>query len=763
MLVIYTFAVPASWFQSAELTGTISAPPPHTWIVDDDGPAHFRKIQDAINVATSGDTILVRAGTYYENVVVNKSLLLIGENKDATVIDGGGTGNVLNITASHVVVENFTIMNSGGWPSSGVHLMRISNSTIKNSNIKNNYYGIVLEESSSNTISENIITNNDYYGISIGSSSNSNKVFRNRLEDNIGDGIYIGYSSKNTVSANNMTRNGSTGIFLYFASNNTIFKNNIKENKDGIVLLDSSNNNTISENNVVANTHIGIFIGELIISGSSNNTIYGNTLTANSYYGIIFENSSDNKIFHNNFNNTNQVLSVDSMNVWDDGYPSGGNYWSDYTGVDVYSGPNQDKPGDDGIGDTPYVIDENNQDNYPFMGPWTPQDMIQPATFDDYDGLWHTSEFTITLTAYDVWSGIKETYYRINEGSVQNISAHGHPLIITESANNTLEYWSVDKAGIEEIPHNFLTGIKLDKTAPTGSIIINEDDEYTTSVSVTLTLTADDATSGVYQVRFSNDGIWDVEPWEDFTTTKIWTLTPQDGTKTVYYQIRDVAGLLSSTYSDTITLDTTAPTGSITINKDATYTNSTSVTLTLTATDETSSVAQMRFSNDNISWSDWESFTPTKSWTLSAGDGTKTVYVQFMDNAGLISQSYLHTILLDTTPPIANAGPDQTVNVGETVSFDAGASTDNIGIASFTWDFGDGTTGTGETTTHTYTKPGSYTVTLTVTDLAGNTAQDTITINVLAPPFPIWTIAAATIIIALGIAITAAVLWKRRK
>ncbi|MEA2089908.1 MAG: PKD domain-containing protein [Thermoproteota archaeon] len=120
--------------------------------------------------------------------------------------------------------------------------------------------------------------------------------------------------------------------------------------------------------------------------------------------------------------------------------------------------------------------------------------------------------------------------------------------------------------------------------------------------------------------------------------------------------------------------------------------------------------------------------------------------------------------MLDITKPVANAGQDQTVNVGNAVTFDAGGSSDNVGIVSYEWDFEDGTTGTGKTPTHTYTNPATYTVTLTVKDAAGNTATHAITVTVLpAEASPMWVIGAAIAAITLATATTAIILWKRRK
>ncbi len=248
-------------------------------------------------------------------------------------------------------------------------------------------------------------------------------------------------------------------------------------------------------------------------------------------------------------------------------------------------------------------------------------DFNPPTTLNDYDGLWHTSDFTILLSTIDDLSGVAETYYRINNGSRKAVSSDSQPYITTESDSNELEYWSVDTAGNEE-SHHILKGIKLDKTAPTGSIQINNGDNYTTSTSVRLTLTASDATSGVYQIRYGNDDEWDAETWETYSSTKVWTITSEDDTKKVYYQIKDNAGLVSM-YLDTIILDTTPPTGAIIIAGDAKYTNSSSITLTLSATDALSGLAQMRFSNDNVTWSDWETYATSKQWTLLTGEGLK--------------------------------------------------------------------------------------------------------------------------------------------
>jgi hypothetical protein len=150
-------------------------------------------------------------------------------------------------------------------------------------------------------------------------------------------------------------------------------------------------------------------------------------------------------------------------------------------------------------------------------------------------------------------------------------------------------------------------------------------------------------------MQFSNDGVvWSAS--EPKASTKTWTLTAGDGEKTVYVMYRDNVGNWSGPFTDTIILDTSAPSGTVIINSGDAYTNTETVTLGLACTD-LSGCSKMKFSDDGTTWTAEEDFASSKAWTFATGDGTKTVFVKFRDNVGRWSVAASDNIVLDTTPP----------------------------------------------------------------------------------------------------------------
>jgi parallel beta-helix repeat protein len=187
-----------------------------------------------------------------------------------------------------------------------------------------------------------------------------------------GSGVGVFLSSVDNVTIKNTNVTGfDCGVYIY-ASNDTVSDDNVSGNTVGIGVCYSYN--TLSDNIITGN---GIGISS---NFSSSNTVSGNTISENDE-GIVLAYCENNTVYHNNFvdNAQQAVLYGSSSNSWNDSYPSGGNYWSDYSGVDERCGPDQDVPGTDGIGDNPYVIDANNRDCYPLMSAWT--EATEPSVY----------------------------------------------------------------------------------------------------------------------------------------------------------------------------------------------------------------------------------------------------------------------------------------------------------------------------------------------------------------------------------------------
>ena len=288
----------------------------HSWYDEN----HVSDIKEGINSAAEKGYVYVAPGRYYENILINQTVHLIGENQNTTIIDAGFNGTVIQITpyCYETLIQGFTIQNCGSNSSAtdvGIHIENAGYSTIQSNNILNNTLGIYVSSSSYCQIQQNIITANNEHGISIIRSYNQN-ITQNQITDNCGNGIAIRTSRYNTITYN-----------------------------------------------YVAKNEIGLFFDE-----SASNSLVSNN-------DFIFNNMNAYESFNNYTNSTN---------YWNNTYPKGGNFWSDYDepnegAYDTFSGPNQSIPGSDGIIDTPYVIPghKNSNDTYPLMKPMSNQFIIE--------------------------------------------------------------------------------------------------------------------------------------------------------------------------------------------------------------------------------------------------------------------------------------------------------------------------------------------------------------------------------------------------
>jgi parallel beta-helix repeat protein len=191
-------------------------------------PANYSTIQEAINHANPGDEIFVNKSIspYVENIVVNKSISLVGEDRDFTTIESSGVGNVINVTANNVKITGFTIMKSGT-PSpfdTGIRIEYSSGNIISHNKIINNYIGISIDFFGSTVISDNIISFNTFHGVYL-YSSNNNTISGNTISSNGYNGVYL-YSSRNNTISGNTILNNFYGIFLTSSSSNSIYHNN---------------------------------------------------------------------------------------------------------------------------------------------------------------------------------------------------------------------------------------------------------------------------------------------------------------------------------------------------------------------------------------------------------------------------------------------------------------------------------------------------------------------------------------------------------
>jgi len=308
-------------------------------------PTDYPTIQKGIDSAKKGDTVYVLAGIYYENLTIAKPMILHGENRETTIVDGSGIGKVISVTSDRVTIRGLTITNSSSSSSLGSA-------------------AIYLRAVTSTTIDNCIITDNDVTGIYV-SKSSFNSIANNKIYSNQGYGVRLRGSLNNVISMNEIYVNSNVGVLLDQSTNCNISDNYIFENKGGIE-FDRASYNIIENNKIYINTGFGIRTH----SSAEKNSFIGNLILNNEIGVLMSIDSKGSHLFYHNdiIDNLKQVIIKGNLkNYWYLNYPIGGNFWSDHLRVDEFSGPYQDIPNPDGIVDEPYIVGSGNKDRYPLM------------------------------------------------------------------------------------------------------------------------------------------------------------------------------------------------------------------------------------------------------------------------------------------------------------------------------------------------------------------------------------------------------------
>ena len=772
------------------------------WLVD-----HFNKIQEAIDNSSTGDRIVVYAGTYSESLTISHKIDLFGEDKTLVTITGSDTGDRITISAEYVNISHFTIQNCGTGTynaviiinsrnaiitdniiqSGGKHGIYINNSDYQiiydNSITSNGGNGIYFNHSDYNSITYNSITSNSNNGIFLYNSSNNTIQYNSAVQSNSYNGIFLNETSNyNTISNNNFTSNTKNGIFLNdHCNNNTISTNDIYSNSDTGIRIENSSYNTLSSNIVNKNTDYGILlvgsnstinsnniynngIHGIYLFADNNNLVYSNTIRNNTYDGIRISNSTSDSIYSNAiYGNTKYGMNLDyftlnnliynnifyeniennsldkslNQNRWNatktlntnkiGGPYICGNYWDDFD--EAIEGA-IDTDGDD-ISNYNRTINISSSDNGPILD-INPPSVSNPSLSSGSQTIGGYIRISCTVTD-DI--KVKNVYLIITNprGVTTNSSifsnktgdvyssydqytiAGTYNLYIgakdsrkwTSSSNGS---FYIDLGSAPTITDNTPTTAAPSTTFIINATVIDDTDRYP-YLNVTVYWSQG---SNTYSGNYSMNNVYG----NFFEMYAVLGNTTNEMTYTIFAKDRWGNSRTATTKTVRI-VDTLEPT--ISINRYGSSSDDLPNSYTFGAT--------IRDNNEvkNVNIEYW--YEDNDHITVSMDKKTNTYYekvIVFNDNP-----SRVYSIIYATDPsgnvnntknPFANASGPYIGTIGVGLTFNASNSFDLDGdISTYSWIFGDGTTGTGVTTSHIYSSNGNYTINLTVTDNNGNT------------------------------------------
>ncbi len=646
------------------------------WSID-----HFDSIQDGVDVSDVNGNVYVYNGTYHENVIIHKSIKLIGEDRTNTIIDAGGIGDVIQISADLVNISGFSMINGGSstWDDAGLDISHSSYCIVENC----------------------LFFNNLFAGIRLDSVSNC-KIINCESYDNGHNGIYTRSSSDVQILDCVVYNNPSNGMRIEHSSNNFIIDNcMISNNGGGIQLLQSANNN-------------------IIVNCSFFN---------NSAYGIqLHESANNNLIYHCNlFNNTQNVFCDESSNCWYNATLEEGNYYDDYNGEDNNG---------DGIGDTPYDITGGvNQDLYPLIHPYgsvtnldtsevfiTIQDAI-----DDSDTLAGHTIFvkngtyyenivinkTINLIGEDKNTTIIDFSWE-NEASNAVVKITANWVDMSGFMIRGGDSWgNADKGLILYCNHSNIYDNIIDLHS---DIHIGIELDYSNNNTLSKNIVKDNGDG--FRLFKSNDNVLSENIVDNIDSMGIYLYRSHRNTLS--------RNIIQNSWQGITVVGGTPSNNNLIFHNNFINTNN--------AYDECINTWYNTTLQEGNYWSNFDE--PDEGAWDNDSDGIIDVPYPIPGGSNYDMYPLVGNINL---PPVsdASAGEPYTGFVGEEIIFNGSLSYDPDGyITSWVWDFDDDTNGSGEITLHTFSNPGIYAVILTVTDNENTTDSYDTTALIIVPNRP---------------------------